>query len=70
VERAARNGGAVLLSINRFERKKRLDVAIEALAWLVNNSQSELVDDRTDDASHDNVIGSIVFLIVDYTYRH
>ena len=35
VERARRNGGALLLSINRFERKKRVDVAVDALAWLV-----------------------------------
>ena len=41
VESCARRGGALLLSINRFERKKRLDVAVRALAWLVANADTD-----------------------------
>jgi alpha-1,3/alpha-1,6-mannosyltransferase len=58
---AKRDGGApLLLSINRFERKKQLQVAIEALAWLVANSKQHrrarlLMCGGYDDAVAENV---------------
>ncbi len=57
---AKRDGAPLLLSINRFERKKQLQVAIDALAWLVANTKQHrrarlLMCGGYDDAVAENV---------------